>query len=320
MIIKQRSIPLRLRKLESLTRRLHPHHAKLSLINDNYRRLKAGFSGEQSLDFYLGLLPQTNYLILHDLRLFDGQRFFQIDTLILTSSFFLIIEVKNISGVITLDQEVHQLIRGNENKEEVFPDPVIQAERQKEQLENFLLEYFSIAVPVEFLVAFTHQKVMIKFKNEESHPALLRAEGIPKRVQSMKMSYHKEVIDQDRLYQLSSRLIEKHLEPKADLFQQFELKRSEIRTGIQCPGCDKYAMIRIKGKWRCPLCNMVSTNAHAAALQDYKYLIDERISNQEARRFLHLDSPVVTNRLLNKLTSDKTGVNRWRRYVLPETH
>ncbi|WP_205173528.1 nuclease-related domain-containing protein [Bacillus pakistanensis] len=48
--------------------------------------------------------------MLHDLRLFDGQHHFQIDTLIITSKVIFIIEVKNISGTVIFDSAYNQLI------------------------------------------------------------------------------------------------------------------------------------------------------------------------------------------------------------------
>lgn len=82
----------------------------------------AGYRGEQSLDYYLGFL--TNYFILHDLRLPDRDHHFQLDTLLISPYFILILEVKNISGTLIFDDHFKQLIRVTPEKEEGFgPDP-----------------------------------------------------------------------------------------------------------------------------------------------------------------------------------------------------
>ncbi|WP_367888742.1 nuclease-related domain-containing protein [Alteribacillus bidgolensis] len=54
----------------------------------------AGYKGEQSIDYPLTFLPSNKFYIRHGLRLFDGSHYFQIDTLILSWDFFLILEVK----------------------------------------------------------------------------------------------------------------------------------------------------------------------------------------------------------------------------------
>lgn len=134
MIVKPRKIPLSIRKLEALIRRLPPYHPKLPFISEELNKKMAGYKGESSLDFYLGFLDPKQYFIFHDLRLKDDSRFFQIDTLIVTKSYLLIIEVKNIAGTIHFDPLFNQLIRIKEGKEMAFPDPLLQVKRHELQL------------------------------------------------------------------------------------------------------------------------------------------------------------------------------------------
>lgn len=82
MILKERKIPLLIRKLEALLRRLPPHHPKIPLIQEELNKRIAGNKGEASLDFPLDFLDSQEFLIFHDIRLPDEHRFFQLDTLI----------------------------------------------------------------------------------------------------------------------------------------------------------------------------------------------------------------------------------------------
>ncbi|MFJ7977691.1 nuclease-related domain-containing protein [Peribacillus sp. NPDC096379] len=103
MIIKKRSTPLYLPKLQALNRRLSPDHPKKGEVQAELARKTAGHKGEQSLDYHLSFLPDTDCLILHDLRIMGKHHHFQLDPLILTLTFFLIIDAKNYSGTLSFD-------------------------------------------------------------------------------------------------------------------------------------------------------------------------------------------------------------------------
>ncbi|WP_218970926.1 nuclease-related domain-containing protein [Peribacillus kribbensis] len=112
MITKQRTIPLIILKLDSLLRRLPPTHPKRILIQGDFAKRMAGYKGEQALDYYLNQLSPSDFLILHDLRLPSEPYFFQIDTLLLTTRYLLILEIKNIAGTLYFEKSSSQLIPG----------------------------------------------------------------------------------------------------------------------------------------------------------------------------------------------------------------
>ncbi|MGE6260368.1 nuclease-related domain-containing protein [Heyndrickxia sporothermodurans] len=131
MIIKSRGLPIRILKGEALQNRLPKNHEKPADIERDLKKRWKGYRGEQSLDYFLQFLPRGKYLIFHDLRLKGEQNFFQMDTLILSPFFALIIEVKNYSGTLIFDTELNQFTRINhQNKEEGFQDPIARARRQ----------------------------------------------------------------------------------------------------------------------------------------------------------------------------------------------
>ncbi|MFE5428411.1 nuclease-related domain-containing protein [Peribacillus simplex] len=146
MIVKERKVPLSILKLRALAHRLPQSHPKIPSIMNELKKREAGFKGESAIDFPLSFLEPKNYFIFHDLRLQDQSRFFQMDTLLVSKKFALIIEVKNIAGSIYFDPHFNQLIRKKEGKETAFPDPIIQVSRQESQLKNwFLKKIFSAA-------------------------------------------------------------------------------------------------------------------------------------------------------------------------------
>ncbi|WP_082235676.1 nuclease-related domain-containing protein [Halobacillus massiliensis] len=122
MIIKPRTYPIQLRKLQSLLRRLPKSHTRYPMIQAAYSRNLAGYEGEKSIDYYLDFLPEEDYLIIKDLRMKGSKYFFQMDTVILTRKYILILEVKNLAGSLSLNRSTYQMIRTYNGVEEAFPD------------------------------------------------------------------------------------------------------------------------------------------------------------------------------------------------------
>lgn len=81
-------------------RHLPPGHARQPAIIADIKKIKAGYNGEYRVFQSLKSLPEKEYLLFHDLHLFGSPFPFQMDILILTSSFLLILEVKNMAGEI----------------------------------------------------------------------------------------------------------------------------------------------------------------------------------------------------------------------------
>jgi hypothetical protein len=82
LFYKDRDIPYKLKAEEALMRRLNVNHPKLAIIEEEYRKKRAGIRGEKELDYHLSCLT-NNYLIINDLRLQQGAHFFQIDSLLI---------------------------------------------------------------------------------------------------------------------------------------------------------------------------------------------------------------------------------------------
>ncbi len=102
VIVKERKSPDFIQRMEALLRRLPASHSKRVLIENDLAKRKAGFRGEEAVDYFLKHLNE--FTIIHDIRLAGGNDdFFQIDALLLYSNFILILEIKNISGTIYFD-------------------------------------------------------------------------------------------------------------------------------------------------------------------------------------------------------------------------
>ncbi|WP_090970907.1 MULTISPECIES: hypothetical protein [unclassified Bacillus (in: firmicutes)] len=58
MIVKNRTIPLRITMLQAILRWLPKNHPKRPSIEAELARREAGFRGEESIDDYLDFLPE----------------------------------------------------------------------------------------------------------------------------------------------------------------------------------------------------------------------------------------------------------------------
>lgn len=131
MIEKTLEKALHLLQVETLYRRLIPDHPRWQEIDSRYRQKQAGFQGEKEVYYYLSLLPRNQFRIFHNLRLRDETYRFQIDFLILTKRFLLILEVKDFQGKVIL-KEFDQLLQVKDyRQEELHANPVSQVIKQK---------------------------------------------------------------------------------------------------------------------------------------------------------------------------------------------
>lgn len=318
MIIKKRKIPRSILKLQALLRRLASRHSQLPLIIEDLKKKAAGYKGERSLDFPLGFIEQKNFNILHDLRLEDQSRYFQIDTLLLTRKMCLIIEVKNIAGIIYFDPIFKQLIRTKDGKETAFPYPITQLERQELQLKEWFRKNRLQEIPIFSLVVISNPQTIIRTSPENlnlTHKVIHR-DYLPTKINQIENSIDVQVLQEKELKKLSKLLLKHHTEADFPILEQYKIMKDEILKGVICLNCNHIPMVRVKGNWYCPHCKSKSKDAHIQALKDYQLLFGSTITNSELRDFLQIHSSDVATRLLRSMNLISTGNNKNRVYTL----
>lgn len=321
MIIKPRVYPLYIKKLEALQRRLLSEHPKFELIKESFGKRIAGYKGEQSLDYHLGFLAEHQYHILHDVRLYDGTHFFQLDTVILSKKFILILEVKNITGTLYFDSNFNQLLRIQDDKKESFPDPILQVERQSYQLRKWLRLVKQSNLPVQSLVVISTPRTILETtpQNEKIYKKVIHSAKLPFAISSIEQEYEKNFLSENQLFQISQQMVTNHTPLNIDILAQYKIPKGDILKGVICSYCKSLPMKRSKGKWICPKCSFVSKDAHLSALEDYSLLIDSTITNQKMRDFLNIQSTSIANKLLFSLKLESSGVKKGRIYYFGET-
>ncbi|MDN4525601.1 nuclease-related domain-containing protein [Fictibacillus fluitans] len=319
MIVKERKMPLILQKMEALLRRIPEHHPKRKEIEASFYKYMAGYRGEESLDYPLSFLHEKEYFILHDLRLWDGVRYFQMDTLIVSPAFILVLEVKNFTGTLVFDQEFSQLIRLSEEKEEAFPDPLLQVQRQEKQLNVWLENHRFEKIPIEALVIISSPYTLIKNPIKPQiglNEKVLHTGKLMNKIDELKSRYTNHLITDKLIRKLIRQLQKEHTPLEVDVLQRFKIQPGEILKGVHCMDCGYLPMKRMSAKWICSQCLATSKNAHLIALHDYKLLLGESISNREFRHFLFVPSASVAQKLLCSMNLPVTGSFKNRKYFL----
>ncbi|MEH7235839.1 nuclease-related domain-containing protein [Bacillus sp. JJ1562] len=320
MIRKARTIPIEILILVALIRRLKPDHPKIQQLQVELAKRKKGYRGELSINYYLELIDTPEFLILHDIRLPDGKSFFQIDTLIITPHFILILEVKNMAGTLYFEDESNQMIRTLNNEEEGMPNPILQAKRHSRQLRYWLTQRKLPILPIEFLVIISDPKTIIKASRPSIFTKVMHSVNLPFTFEKIEKRHTKETLTMKEMKKIAA-TIEKHHTPKRpDLLTQFAIQKDEIRNGVHCPDCLTLPIERKRGYWYCESCCKKSRTAFIQSLQDYELLIKSTITNEELRDFLQISSGKLAFQLLKSMNLDKVGENKGRTYHLPQFH
>ncbi|WP_163099313.1 nuclease-related domain-containing protein [Peribacillus alkalitolerans] len=312
MIIKKREIPISVLKLQVLIRRIPSNHPKIPLIQETLSKQLAGYKGEVAIEYHLSFLSEKDYLIFHDLRLQIQDFHFQMDTLIVTTRYVLILEIKNIAGTLYFDEEYHQLIRTQENREEAFPDPLLQVQRHERMLKKWISHLGFPQVPIVSLVVISNPYSIVRSSSKK----VIHSAYLPMKIHEIDTKFPAAILSEKEIKKLS-RLLTKHHSP-ADypILERFQISKEELLTGGHCPICERLPLTRIHGTWHCPHCNTKSINAHKESLKDYFYLWGDTITSRNLQQFLQFSSPQLATRILKSMNLPSTGINKSTIYCL----
>ncbi|MFS0822356.1 NERD domain-containing protein [Bacillus sp. 1P02SD] len=317
MIKKELEMPLRLRKLEALLRRVDESHPKYAEIREEFRKRISGYRGEQSLKYYLSFLKEKDYLTLHNLRLPDisGEHFFEIDILLMSPTFILIIDAKNYRGELYFDGKFDQLIQTVDDRKKAYSCPIAQINRHQIQLRR-MLQYLKFPpILSETLVIFTNPSSIISAS--EGHNQIhkvIKSPSFLSKIELFEKRHRKENYEKKQLQKLSKSLLKKHTPFDEDILKQFKSDQNKLLKGVSCPKCGKIPMKRTQRTWHCSSCLYTSKDAHLNSITDFQLLIGNTITNSQLRDFLQLDSPSAARRILASLHLKNTGTKRHRVY------
>ncbi len=291
-----------------LLRRLPKTHDQYSTFQEEFSRLDAGLAGEQRVAREMFDIPY-NYIWLKNYKCFSPQNTpHQIDFIILSPHFAVVLEVKNISGNLCFQPESKEFYRvRNDGHIDYFRSPFDQAFRHQQLLEQ-LFEMWNAPLPVAYAVVNTNTNSRIG----------TTFEGLPIFHISYLRVYLNQLKEKYPARNIDLFAIKDKLQSISVVFPPRKLVNdSELLTGIICNVCHA-KMTFNRGVSECANCRHRTRNGILETLRDYYYLIDTTISNYEFRRFCELDSKYRASKILSRLSLEKVGNHRSTRYIIPE--
>ncbi|MGY0691207.1 nuclease-related domain-containing protein [Virgibacillus sp. FSP13] len=303
-------------QLKALDIRTATHHPEKQVIQNHVKKELAGAKGQSALTFPLRFLHDEDYYILRNPRIDDDNEHFEIDNLILSRNYILLMEVKNWYGTLYFDGEKQVVRIGDDGKEEGLPNPIPQVKLQRHRLQKWLRQFDLPQIPFLYFVVISFPSTIIKpmYTDQSVPDEVFHSNLLPLKIEKLNQQYSKKVMSGNMLKSVATHLCNAHKVKKVHVLDKFHVSENEIIKGVVCQKCFANPMNWIYGSWHCPACNHTSKTAHIPALNDYALLINNEITNREARAFLRIDSPDVTKRLLsrNYLPIGKTSYRRYK--------
>lgn len=314
MLFLDRKTPKSILILEALLRRLDLNDRDFPYFQEYLSRLKVGHEGEHRVDREWFEMPYLNEHYLFFNYEIENEFGFshQIDTLLLTKHFLLILEVKNIAGRIDYDEDKHQFTRTRPNgTEDTLTNPFDQLYRHEEFLQR-LLSKMKITLPIEKAVVMANPSSIIG--NVPKSPPIFHASGLRSFIKYC-LARHESQLTTSQLNKLAKHFLSSAISRDFDLNISFD----RIRKGVLCENCDySVTMTYRRGIWSCPKCGLQSRKALLQALNDYRLLISDRITNREFREFFNIDSMYAASKILSRLNLETVGDKKGRYYIIPE--
>ena len=311
MLIIERKESEKLKMYEILLRRMDLQHEQFESIKTLYRNARKGYLGELRADReWCELNIQRKHYLFHSFEAWNRNgHSHQIDTLFLCSSFILVMETKDIGGRIDFDEERRQMIqtRADETKI-VYAHPADQVLRHKAFIQEEMLK-IGISIPVIPIMLFTDIKTWIA--TSESEVDIFRINGLRQKI-NLLFQKHKEVLDEEQLERIKDHFISS--------YRAIKLRRQysdiPLVQGIVCENC-RMRMIHERKGFRCPCCNVKKMDGVEEAMQEYRILYKDWITNSEFRDFMGVESIQTANKMLKRLGLRVEGENRNRKYYIP---
>ncbi|RCW77477.1 nuclease-like protein [Saliterribacillus persicus] len=300
-------------KFFQLAKRLHSSHPCFAEISDQARRTAAGDYGEQDLKYYLEMSGCRDYL--HGIRI-EAESVFQIDYLIMTRCYGLLIEVKNIAGEIYFDPHARQIFRKNKDEDDVFPDPILQVDLQKKQLQKFLQKHNYPNIPLYGVVVFTNRSGRLLLQHYPDRDRILTAQALPFFLERLEKKYRESHISNTDLAAMRDFLKSSHRPANPDLIARYNIKWGDIIKGVRCPECEAYRMKRVRLLWECGYCKHRSGVAHIIALEEMLTLFSGGLSNKQIQEVLSLHSADAVQKLMNRSKFTRIGKTKNSKYIL----
>lgn len=295
---------------QALIMRLRPTHPQFERLQQELKIKEAGDFGEHYIMRILqSFSPPHDFHVFHNVILPTALPM-QIDILVVTPNGIILLEIKNIRGQVHFKNNPRQLIRTTEKGDTaIFTHPEVQLEQYMQAMQQFL-EAHHISMPIVGAIVFPFNNATIH-REGEGLPIMM-AKELPVYFHKLSREKYKQSVND------ITRTILSHIRDRKPfpLCEYYNIEVGDLQKGIYCENCGQFGMQKLKKGWHCKECQHVSTHAHMRALRDYYMLVGDTITNRDCRYFLHIDSPDVAKRILQKSCVKRSGSGKYTQYNL----
>ncbi|WP_431029098.1 nuclease-related domain-containing protein [Lysinibacillus sp. LZ02] len=291
--------------LHTLLKRLSSNCNQYPHIQNELKNVESGDYGEQYVTELLQTQFQHQVTVLSNI--FIGSS--QIDCIVLTPYFCVVLEVKNIKGHIAIRKAPRQMIREIDENKDVFQSPEVQLERSEIEL-NRLFAKHKIELPIFSAVLFPFHTSIIQNESKQ-YPVLMGKEVLNyiHLLPSTKMFINPAEV---------ASILQKQSDPwhRFPLCDYYNINPSFLQTGVECRKCGTIPMLRTRRTWKCMRCGVTGRVAHVQAIREYYVLFSNVMTNRECVAFLHLRNRQEATRILKSIGLEREGVKRNSIYKL----
>lgn len=229
-------------------------------------------------------------------------RYIQIDTLLITSSYILIVEVKNIIGTINFKTSPNQLIRTLNEKITPYKCPIIQLERNQDGFQTWLHQT-QWNIPVYTILIFASDNAIIE--NAPTHQTILFAKNFPLFIQ--KLNKLPPQITKNQFQKIKEIIAQKNtIFVEKPLCEKYEINPMELKKGILCINCGARLYRITERQWKCEACRQIDKDPIPRNIDDLFILMNQEITTKECMHLLQLNSRHTLNYTFQKMKLIKT--------------
>lgn len=297
--------------VKTLLNRMKMNDLDAPAIEQEFYRLEAGLSGEQKLK---RLLSDYHFKspshIFYNFECINSKGFtHQMDALLITPHFVVVMEVKQMSGTLFYKSAFHEFSRVHDNVSENFPNPFDQAYRHQLFLEH-QFKVWQISIPVYHIVVLANHRAILD--HSLSNFPIMHMSGIPRFIEKLYRQHPNSRANITFLQNQLEQLYEQ-LPPRRTI------ERHRLRNGVLCKECDYVNEMQYRqGYFICQVCGGKSKEALYETFLQYRILVGPRITNKEFREFFNISCIHIASKLLARAGLEKHGVNKGTYYMIPE--
>lgn len=294
--------------------RLPTHHEKYPAILEKLDQINAGYYGEVRTDRFIEevLFPQQQLLIIPDLHIrLHTNRHIQIDTLILTKSYMLIVEIKNIKGTLRFKKEPNQLVRIIDNLEEKsFACPLTQLDRNVDGIKTL---FPNTKLPIVQALVFPSQNTIIEDAPKNHH--IFFAKQVPLFIQSL--NTQPPILTNYQFNQMANQLTKMNNNfTSIPLSERMNINPEILKKGILCKNCNTKLQRKSLQTWLCKVCLTAEKNPIPSNIEDLFLLIKQELSIKDCMHYLEINSRYTIYNSLQKMKLEKSGYKKSTKYKI----